>query len=157
MANLPNNSFVDVNDVETAQGAPVSEALAQKFGTNENTNNNEIVLNDADIATNAADIATNVTDIATNTSAIAALVQPETFNASLNPTGAFATLNTFSATPTLVLVSTVDAANIAAVILFPGDTVIAGILEYRLTGALLEVRENTGTVGLTSFNMVGWV
>lgn len=36
MADLPDSGFTNVNDVETAVGAPVSEALAQRYGSNEN-------------------------------------------------------------------------------------------------------------------------
>ena len=50
MADLPNNSFVNVNDIETAADAPLTEALAQKYGTNENTNNNEILLLDGRVS-----------------------------------------------------------------------------------------------------------
>lgn len=59
MADLPSNSHVNVNDVETAQQAPVSEALLQKMGTNENTAAADIVTAEADIdALEAANTAT---------------------------------------------------------------------------------------------------
>jgi len=56
MALLPAGPFDAVNDIETAQGAPVSEALAQKLGTNDNDADARSTSNDTDIATNATDI-----------------------------------------------------------------------------------------------------
>lgn len=157
MADLPNNSFVKVNDIETAQGAPVSEALAQKYGANENTNNNEILLNDADISTNA-------TDIATNAAAIAAILQPEVFDVSFNPSNTFGTLFTFAANPTIVIVrpdAVTDLESLPVGLLTQTNTVVRVqfttlTLEYRLTNALLEVREAGGSIGSLNFSGAGW-
>jgi len=51
MADLSSASFTAVNDVETAQGAPVSEALAQKYGSNENNLDARMTTSEGDILT----------------------------------------------------------------------------------------------------------
>jgi len=168
MADLPNNSFVKVNDVETAQGAPVSEALAQKYGTNENTNNNEIVLNDTDIATNVTNIATNVTniatnvtDIATNAAAIVAVLQPEIFSTILTPTVSSQTIFTFAAPPPFVTFTTKTlggGGSGVAIILTSGETFVGGLAgnNYTLTGAALTVARPGGGGSITNFYGSGW-
>ncbi len=151
MALLPDSSFSGVNDIETAQGAPVSEAIAQKYGSNENNL-------DARATTNASGIATNVTAAATNATAIAAAV--ESFATSLNPTGSFQTIFTFAIAPSVAIIHTsLQSFNTAVV--RPGviSTATDGTndLEYRLTGTLLEVRESAGSASAVAFVGVGFV
>lgn len=55
MADLSSASFTAVNDVETAQGAPVSESLAQKYGSNENNLNSRMTTAESGIATLESD------------------------------------------------------------------------------------------------------
>lgn len=199
MADLPSVSFDPVNDIETAQGAPVSEALAQKYGSNDNNLDGRSTSNDSDIATNAADIltnagnissndtdiatnagnistntgniatnvtniGTNTTNIATNTADIAAIEQPEEDDPTLNPTGSFQSLFTFAASPTIVFVTVSNTSgNTFPVCMLTQNTALASVadnsanvLQYRLTGTLLEVREQSGTVPNTKFILVGW-
>jgi len=70
MADLPTGSFVSVNDIETAQGAPVSEALAQKEGSNDNNLDSRVTPNTAGIATNTAALANLINFITATLSAV---------------------------------------------------------------------------------------
>lgn len=180
MADLPTGPFVAINDVETAQGAPVSEALAQKEGTNDNdlddrattnatniaTNVTNIATNVTNIATNVTNIGTNTTNIATNTGNIAALQSIEEFDFILNPTGVATTIFTFSATPTIIIVRTQSAVSaekqIPVAILVTNVTTVRVAsssieLEYTLVGLDLKVRETSGTAGSMTFLGAGWV
>jgi len=174
MADLPSGSFVAVNDIETAQGAPVSEALAQKSGSNENNLDDRITSNDTDIATNvtnigtnATNIASNVTNIATNTTAIANILPPEIFTTTLTPAAGSQTINTFASSPTSVVVGSHRGAG------GPSETTVVlnqsegtalvipliggGTLTYTLSGTSLVVSQSGGTPVLTVYVGHGFV
>ena len=171
MADLDDSSFTAVNDIETAQGAPVSEALAQKYGSNENNLDTRSTSNDADIATNAAniatnvtDIATNVTDIATNAAAIAAGPGVESVVAGGVGVGtSFGTVLTFSNTLTAATLSGRDAGqdiNITVVIK-AGTVTRVGTspngVEFQTNGVTVEAkRDASSTFDVVDFVGIGF-
>ena len=158
MADLPDNSFVKINDVETAQQAPMSEALAQKYGTNENTL-------DAESTVDQSNIATNTTDIATNAAAIATGV-PEFFTTeNLQLTGAFQTIHTFSGAPTNVLIQFTQASAVSSGVVIVNDTigtasVVVGAITvtFAISGSNIQAKASGGSpLSTDDFIGMGWV
>lgn len=154
MADLPDNSFVKVNNVETAQQAPVSEALVQKFGTNENTLDAELTVAQANIATNTANIATNAAAIATGV--------PVFFDkANLTLTAAFQVVFTFASTPTNVVIQdTSFNSSLNGLVLLnavnPLRVVSDGVttIEYQINGSNVEAKVTLGSAVGDDF--FGW-
>ena len=155
MADLPDTGFTKVNDVETAQGAPASEALMQKFGSNENFLETEKIANDSDISD-------NVDDIATNTSNIAAIPTIEFFTKNnLTLTGSFQTVHTFASAPTNVIIQDTasDGTSTHSLLLnatFPLRIDSDGVTtkEYRIAGSNVEARITLGSAVDDDF--IGW-
>lgn len=140
MADLSSASHTNVNDVESAQGSPVSEALAQKLGSNSNNLNARLTTAETNISTNSSGITQNAADIANK-------LEIETANQSITGVSTtFGTIKTFANNVSALLLYVKYSGAEHTIVVFPGIETTLGTLTFRISSNVnLDAKVSSGS------------